>query len=241
MANRVNPPLDGALEALFASIPPNSPYPHRPFVTLSYAQSLDGSITTRAGESLLLSDRQAMIMTHRLRAVHDGILVGIGTVLADNPRLTTRLVPGAHPRPVILDTHLRLPLQALILNHPLSPWVACAEGVRLGRKTALLDAGADLIPLQEGRQGQLDLGLVLEHIKSRGIGSLMVEGGARVITSFLSQELVDLLVLTISPRLVGGLHTPSELLPIPPVLTAPAWTSLGDDQVVWGSLEWSPR
>ena len=119
---------------------------------------------------------------------------------------------------------------------------ASAEGSPGERKRALQNAGAHLIPLPgagEGEKGYLDLELVLEKLKSQGVGSLMVEGGARVITSFLAARLVDLLVLTISPRLVGGLHAPLELLQVHPKMPAPNWINLGDDQVVWGALEWA--
>ena len=82
-----------------------------PFVTLTFAQSIDGSIALRRGEPLLLSGAESMKMSHELRALHDGILVGIGTVIADNPSLTTRLVKGSNPRTVILDSQLRTPLE----------------------------------------------------------------------------------------------------------------------------------
>ena len=241
MGNLVSTPMNDALAALYASIPPANPYPHRPFITLSYAQSLDGSIAATADHRLLLSGQAAMGMTHQLRAIHDGILVGVGTVLADNPRLTTRMVNGSHPQPVILDTHLRTPLEALILKHPRPPYIACTEGALGERKTALLNAGALLIPLPEAENGLLDLELLLQSLKSRGMGSLMVEGGARVITSFLAAALVDLLVLTISPRLVGGLHAPAELLEAHAQLPAPGWINLDKDQIVWGPLEWPRR
>src|SRR5262249_3832268 len=84
----------------------------RPFVTLSYAQSVDGSIAARPGQPLALSGAQSMTLTHQLRVAHDAILVGIGTVLADNPRLTVRLVEGKNPQPIVADSHLRFPLSA---------------------------------------------------------------------------------------------------------------------------------
>ena len=90
----------------------------RPFVTLTYAQSLDGSIARVPGKRLQLSGPEAQAMTHRLRAVNDAILVGIGTVLADNPRLTVRLAEGSDPQPVILDSKLRFPLDANLPTEP---------------------------------------------------------------------------------------------------------------------------
>src|SRR4051794_24685033 len=89
----------------------------RPIVTLAYAQSLDGSIATAARRPLALSSQPALKLTHQLRAEHDAILVGIGTVLADDPLLTVRLVNGPNPVPVVLDSRLRLPSTARLLGH----------------------------------------------------------------------------------------------------------------------------
>ena len=89
----------------------------RPFVTLSYAQSWDGSITTRSGESLALSGAEATRLTHQLRSIHDGILVGIGTVLTDDPQLTVREWSGPNPQPIVLDSQLRMPVNARLCQH----------------------------------------------------------------------------------------------------------------------------
>ena len=89
----------------------------RPLVTLSYAQSLDGCIAAGPGQRLSLSGPEALMLTHELRAAHAAILVGIGTVLADDPRLTVRLVPGSHPQPVVVDSRLRIPDDCYLLRH----------------------------------------------------------------------------------------------------------------------------
>ncbi|KAJ0388844.1 hypothetical protein ATCC90586_010655 [Pythium insidiosum] len=89
-----------------------------PMVTLTYAQSLDGSIAAQRGTPTLLSGPASMTMTHRLRTLHDGILVGIGTILADNPSLNTRLVDGPSPQPVVLDSALRCPLDIKLFTLP---------------------------------------------------------------------------------------------------------------------------
>ena len=100
----------------------------RPLVSLSYAQSLDGSLAARRGSPLLLSGKASMQLTHRLRASHDAILVGIGTILADDPQLTVRLVQGPQPQPVILDSHLRLPPNARVFQGPKLPWIGKLPG-----------------------------------------------------------------------------------------------------------------
>ena len=102
-----------------------------PFVTLSYAQSLDGSIAAKRGEALGLSGPESLRLTHRLRSMHDAILVGIGTVLSDNPRLTVRLVNGQNPRPIVVDSQLRIPLNCKLFHeNSVTPWVAATENIR---------------------------------------------------------------------------------------------------------------
>ncbi|MDD2558493.1 MAG: RibD family protein [Desulfuromonas sp.] len=90
----------------------------RPFVTLSYAQSWGGSITTKRGQPVVLSGADSNLLTHQLRSLHDGILVGIDTVLADDPQLTVRYWSGENPQPIILDTALRMPKNARLCHHP---------------------------------------------------------------------------------------------------------------------------
>ncbi|MBM2842777.1 MAG: RibD family protein, partial [Anaerolineales bacterium] len=93
----------------------------RPFITLSYAQSLDGSIALPDGRPLALSSPPSLFRTHALRARHDGVLVGVGTILADDPQLTVRHAAGPNPQPIVLDTGLRTPLPARILSNPRRP------------------------------------------------------------------------------------------------------------------------
>ena len=127
----------------------------RPLVTLSYAQSLDGSIADRPGRPLSLSGSQSMILTHGLRASHDAILVGIGTVLADNPRLNVRLVTGKSPQPVIVDSRLRFPPYANLLRHGRAPWIVANEGADPERREALEAIGRPgLLPARHQRPGE---------------------------------------------------------------------------------------
>lgn len=213
----------------------------RPFVTLSYAQSLDGSIAYRPGRPLALSGPQAMAMTHGLRASHEAILVGIGTVLADNPRLTVRLVAGADPQPIVVDSRLRFPPYANLLKNLRSPWIATNEGADAGRQQSLEAAGARILRLP-GSNGWVDLAGLLEHLGSLGINSLMVEGGGQIITSFLASRLVDQVVLTIAPLLVGGLRVVNHLGHSSqrrfPRLKNLSYQQLGDDLVLRGEPDW---
>lgn len=184
----------------------------KPLVTISYAQSLDGSITTSRGVPLGLSSIPSIRLWHRLRVYHDAILVGIGTVLADDPQLNVRLVKGSDPQPVILDTNLRFPLKALALNSGKPPWIVTTRKSSISKQKKLEARGAKVLRLKAASNGWVDLHSVLECLAQRGIESVMVEGGARVITSFLKAKLADYFVITITPFFVGGLHAVEELL-----------------------------
>ncbi|GIV65999.1 MAG: RibD family protein [Chloroflexota bacterium] len=216
----------------------------KPLVTLSYAQSLDGSLTIRRGMPVGLSGPQSQRLTHRLRAVHDAILIGIGTVLADDPQLTVRLVKGKNPQPVILDSRLRIPLECQLLRRQdCKAWVACAVTAEDTRKRKLLNQGVDLIPLPRRGDRGLDLEKLLEELGQRGIESVMVEGGAKVITSFLTERLANIAVITIVPRWLGGLNVigrqrVSDQLPS---LANVRYEAFGSDVVAFGDLEWVER
>jgi GTP cyclohydrolase II len=231
------------IEALLRETADHRQVAGRPCVTLSYAQSLDGCITTSRGQPLALSGPQALVLTHQLRAAHDAILVGIGTVLADNPHLTVRLVDGKNPQPVVVDSRLRFPLDAnLLRDHPLSAWIATREQADQGHQWALERAGARILRLPADADGQVDLIALLERLGALGINRLMVEGGARIITSFLRERLVDLLVLTVSPMMVGGLQAVDQLGDTDPArfprLRHPGYERLGEDLILWGDLVW---
>jgi riboflavin-specific deaminase-like protein len=213
----------------------------RPLVTLSYAQSLDGSITIRRGSSQALSGAASRSLTHRLRAAHDAILVGIGTVLADDPRLTVRYASGKDPQPVVLDARLRFPPEANLLRHTLPPWIAISEHLDPHKTYALEAAGARLLRMPETTDGEIDLDRLLEHLGEMGIRRLMVEGGARVIASFLGKRLIDFAIITITPVFIGGLHAVESLLDDHPNasfprLESPSTMMCGEDIIVWGSL-----
>lgn len=218
----------------------------RPLVTLTYAQSLDGCIALERGKPLALSGPESLRMTHQLRAAHQAILVGVGTVLADNPRLTVRLVAGESPQPLILDSQLRTPPEANLFRGEHQPWVITGENPDPHKARQLSSAGARLLPFQLDDSGLLPLPSVLAHLANLGIQTLMVEGGARVITAFLESQLVDRIVLTIAPAITGGLHAVegltsahagnSSAAPNFLRLHDPGYERLGDDLILWGSL-----
>jgi 3,4-dihydroxy 2-butanone 4-phosphate synthase/GTP cyclohydrolase II len=178
-----------------------------------------------------------------MRAVHDAILVGIGTVLADNPRLTVRLVEGPDPQPVVLDSRLRFPLYAKLLRaNGTGPWIATSPQAEAERQETLRRAGARLLLLPTDADGWIDLAALLGRLAELGVDSLMVEGGAQIITSFLASRLVDQVVVTIAPLLVGGLRV-VDTFALPHPFTFPRLNRLtceqaGEDLILMGEPEW---
>ena len=228
----------------------------RPLVTLSYAQSLDGCITFQRGQPLALSGEASLVFTHQLRAAHQGILVGIGTILADNPRLDVRLVSGENPQPVVLDSQLRFPQSCKLMTSGRQPWIAHTRRASQERRDALETAGVRLLAIPEDGHHQIHLPALLGQLAALGIESLMVEGGVRVITRFLSARLVDQIILTIAPRFLGGVHAPenwtespdamagngtsggAESGPIFPRLKTWQAERVGEDLILWGIPDW---
>ncbi|KZT30969.1 bacterial bifunctional deaminase-reductase [Neolentinus lepideus HHB14362 ss-1] len=203
--------------AFLTSLYPPPPFPnaHRPHVTLTFAQSLDAKIAGPGGRQVALSGRESMVMTHWMRSMHDAILVGVGTALNDDPQLNTRHLPPhpgvkyPAPRPVILDAYARLPPTCKLLRNYAAgtgaqPIVLCT-GHDSERAGALRRAGALVWEVRpDARDRAVSLEAALSLLKSEGIASVMVEGGARVISSFLRAGVVDTLVVTVAPTLLGG-------------------------------------
>ena len=205
-----------------------------PVVTLSWAQSAAGAIAHSDGTPLRISGPQSMILTHRLRAMHDAILVGIQTVFADDPLLSVRLVPvppsPPQPQPVVLDSHLRFPLGARLLTRDdRKPWIFHADDAG-GNAAALRDAGAVLFKVGPG-PGGIDLYQVLQALGAAGIESLMVEGGARVLRAFMTAGFAEQVVVTVSPSKAPGLRGPDR-----PGMVDSLTVSIGNDSVTWGTL-----
>ena len=179
----------------------------RPVVTLSLARSLDGSIALVAGTRAALSSEESLRFTHSIRAVNDGILVGVATVIADDPRLSTRRVAGASPRPVVLDRALRVSSQARILSR--NPLILHGPNPDAGRALRLRDTGAELVGVALDASGLLDLKQVAAALRRAGIARLMVEGGARVHAAFFGAGLFDIVVTTVVPQVWDGYRIPS--------------------------------
>jgi diaminohydroxyphosphoribosylaminopyrimidine deaminase/5-amino-6-(5-phosphoribosylamino)uracil reductase len=176
-----------------------------PFVTLKIAQTLDGKIATASGESKWITGEKAREEGHRLRNGNDAILVGINTVLKDDPSLTTRLPGGRDPIRVIVDSRLRTPLTAKVITQRSSAktCIATLETMANDKLVKLLDAGAEIL-LARGRKGQVDLKYLMKMLGSFGITSVLIEGGAEVNASALKSGIVDKVVMFIAPKLMTG-------------------------------------
>ncbi len=216
----------------------------RPHVTISYAQTLDGRLATRTGSSQWISGPESLRFAHELRAGHDAIMVGIGTVLADDPRLTVRLAPGRDPLRVVLDSALRIPLEAAVLRGGAAHGtvVACAAGVAPARRAALEALGATVLALPSGPEGGVDLAALLAALYRRGVASLMVEGGARVITALLRARMADRLAVCVAPKILGeGINAIGDLgitrLADARLLHDVTVTMCGADVIVQGRLD----
>ncbi len=186
----------------------------RPLVTVKLAMSMDGRIATRAGVSQWITGPLARRAVHRMRAAHDSVLVGVGTVLADDPRLTCRL-PGLLDRPyrrIVLDTALRTPPDAALFadaaDH--SVVLVVAHDVPEARAAGFAErSGVTVARAPRGAGGSLDIDAVLRLLGDRGLTSVLVEAGGRLGAAFVRGGHLDRLVLHRAPLLIGGDGVPA--------------------------------
>jgi GTP cyclohydrolase II len=179
------------------------PHTDRPYVVLKYAQTLDGRIATRTGDAKWISGEPERQVSHAMRSGVDAVLVGARTLLQDDPQLTVRMVPGASPLRVVLDSALRTPLTAKVLSDDAATVILCRPDADPARRAGLVSAGATVRDVAPGPEG-LRVDEVLRLLRSLGVGSLLVEGGGRVITSLLRAAAVDRVVVSLSPTILGS-------------------------------------
>jgi diaminohydroxyphosphoribosylaminopyrimidine deaminase/5-amino-6-(5-phosphoribosylamino)uracil reductase len=175
----------------------------RPFVSAKFAMSLDGKIATRSGESRWITGEEARLHGHRLRHIHDAILVGVNTVISDDPELTTRLdgEEVRQPLRVVLDSQLRIRMSAKVVGP--NTLIATTRAGRMG--------AAEVLKLPAAPDGRVALEPLLDELGKRGVLSLLVEGGSEVHASFFANGLVDKVHAYIAPRLIGGRDAPGPL------------------------------
>lgn len=180
----------------------------RPFVTIKTAMSLDGKTATVTGESKWITGKNARADVHQYRHTHDAILVGVNTVIADNPHLTTRIPNGGqNPIRVILDTHLRTPPSSHVITDGLAPtWIIVSKDVN-PEKIAFYESKN--ITIFQMKTKQIEIQNVLHLLGEKQILSLFVEGGQTVHASFLQTKYFNEIVTYISPKLIGGSNAPT--------------------------------
>lgn len=195
---------------------------HRPFVTLTWAQSLDGKLSTSATTQTRISNSSSMQLTHALRALHDSILIGSNTAVVDRPRLTTRLTSQTqkiveaylpslkqdvsidNPLPVVLDSSLRTPATSPFLDYPRKrgkPFIFSSDSAL---PDAVIQEKTHIIRCPTPNGPLLDLSSVLSELKSHDVRSVMVEGGTSVLSSFLQRDLWDIAIVTVAPTIFGA-------------------------------------
>lgn len=222
-----------------------TPAKRGPFVTVKVAQSLDGRIATTTGDSQWITGTEARSFAHQLRSEHDAILVGIGTVLKDDPQLTVRLVEGSDPLRIVVDTHLRIPATAKVLanraaHHTLIVTSKSADAARVSEIEKL---GAEVLRCAAQKNGLgIDLVSLLGELGARNIRSVLVEGGKGIVTSLLRAGAVDRVVAIIAPKIIGqGIEAIGDLgftsLNDAIVFSSVSTRRLGSDIVIDGRIK----
>ena len=174
-----------------------------PFVTIKFACSLDGKIATVGGESKWISGEASRKFTHHLRDINDAILVGVGTVLKDNPSLTTRLVEGKNPVRIIVDSNARTPPgSTVVTDKSARTIIAVTSNAPSEKISALKNLGVEIIFAGDGER--VDLKILMSELARREITSVLVEGGGTIHFSMLKEKLVDKIFAFVAPKILGG-------------------------------------
>jgi diaminohydroxyphosphoribosylaminopyrimidine deaminase/5-amino-6-(5-phosphoribosylamino)uracil reductase len=174
-----------------------------PYVTVKSAESIDGKIATRTGDSKWITSEDSRRYVHRLRALSDAVMVGVNTIIKDDPLLTSRIQGSRQPVRIIVDSHLRTPLNAKIFsNIKRAPLIIVTIGKssKIGRYVEL---GAEVI-IVKAKGGMVDLRALLKELAKREITSILVEGGGNLNAKLLEESLADKVLFFISPKIIGG-------------------------------------
>ncbi len=192
-----------------------------PWLIAKWAMSLDGKIATRTGHSQWISGPPARAFVHQLRGRMDGIMVGIGTALADDPALTARLENGKTPARVatriVVDRHLKLPLESQLVRtaREVPVLVACESGVNASHRQQLAAAGVEVWATSTAEDSEFDYAVfvrtLLAELSSRGMTNILVEGGAALLGNLFDQNLVDEQHVFVAPIIIGGTNAPSPV------------------------------
>ncbi len=177
-----------------------------PYITLKAAQTLDGKIADSNFDSKWITSVDSRRRVHSLRSQYDAVLIGAGTVKKDNPSLTVRLTEGRNPKKIVIDDKLTLPVESKLLTSSEKNLIILTSEHSSGKRkkiNKLFSKGADILFIKENEEGKIDLKQALKELAKLNIASILVEGGSKVFTSFVSQNLYDELVLFIAPKILG--------------------------------------
>ncbi len=174
-----------------------------PFVMLKVAATLDGKIATRNGDSKWISGEASRRFVHRIRDQVDGVLVGIGTILRDDPLLTARRKQGREPYRIVLDSRLKIPEEARVFEHSASEVILATTPLAPREKIERLEERGTRVLVVDSKEGRVDLKSCLAKLGEIGVMSLLVEGGSQVNGSFLDEGLIDNFLLFFSPKVTG--------------------------------------
>ncbi len=214
-----------------------------PLVSLKAAMSLDGKIATTSGESRWITGDRARRLAHRLRAAHDAVLVGVGTIIADQPRLTVREARGRTPLRVVVDSEARTPTDSPLLTaDEIPPIIAVTEAAPKERVERLRNAGAETW-LMPSENGGVDLRALMRGLGERQVQSVLAEGGGTVAAALLEAGLVDRVYFFVAPKLIGGKAAPSPVDGAGVDKLADAWRlgrirarRIGEDLLISGDI-----
>ena len=179
-----------------------------PFVTLKAASTLDGKIATHSLDSKWITSEEARLDVHLLRSQHMAILVGVGTVVEDDPELTARIPNGRNPLRVVLDSTLRIPLDSKLVTDGIADtWIFTSQQYDADKRKALEALGISIY--ETSSDSQVDVMDVVRILGEKGISSLFIEGGGTINAAFLENGLIDKVVFYFAPKLVGGKIAPT--------------------------------
>jgi diaminohydroxyphosphoribosylaminopyrimidine deaminase / 5-amino-6-(5-phosphoribosylamino)uracil reductase len=220
------------------------------YLTLKLAISLDGRIATRSGASKWITSPESRLRVQSLRAGHDAVIVGVNTVLADNPRLTVREVPGRSPVRVIVDSKLRIPTTSQVVQTATQTptCVVTTHAAPKAQEDALSALGVRIIRVPPTAEGRCDPAVMLRELAAREVVNVMCEGGSELAGSLLASGLADELHVFVAPILLGprgrpgavdwaGPENPSDA----PRIDPPRWELCGGDAYVWGPLKYPKK
>ncbi|MCH8872716.1 bifunctional diaminohydroxyphosphoribosylaminopyrimidine deaminase/5-amino-6-(5-phosphoribosylamino)uracil reductase RibD [candidate division KSB1 bacterium] len=226
-------------EAFFKYVQTN-----RPLITLKIAQTLDGKIAAAGGSSKWITSGKSRRLVHKMRSQNDAVLVGIGTVLKDNPRLTVRLVKGPNPKRIVLDSTLKIPLNSNFLTKPLveKTIIATTSGASKEKIRSIKELGANVWTIKNDSKSRVDLSELCKKMGIEGITSVFVEGGSQIFSAFLQEQLADKIAIFIAPKIFGeglsavhfnGIHSLNASIK----LSDFEKRKIGDDVLLTGRLQ----